>query len=169
MVNLKKKGDINMSFGVIFSVILIAVFLFAAIYAINFFLNYGKCVQVGRFYDDFQKQISNAFLSQSTENKKFQISLPSSIEKVCFANLSATITNPGEDYDQIKDYYLDDVNVFLIPGESACSIPYKKITRIDISEITKTKNPYCVYSDDELVLTKRIYDKSVSVKSFADI
>lgn len=164
MEKLNKRADINLSFGVIFSVILIAVFIFAAVYAINFFLDYSQCVQVGSFYDGLQKEVSNAYLSQSTENKKFQISLPSSIDKICFANLSAPITNPGEEYDLIADFYLEDANLFLIPGESACGIPYKKITRLNVAEITKVKNPYCVYSDEELTLTKQIYDRAVLIQ-----
>ncbi len=160
---MNKKADMNLSFGVIFSTILIAVFIFAAIYAINFFMNYSRCTQVGGFYDKFQKEIDNAFSAQSVENKKFQISLPAQVKRICFANLSATITNPGEDYEEIKDYYLDEANIFLIPEESACSLPFKNIKRLNIAEITKVKNPYCVYSDDELVLTKKIYDKTVLV------
>lgn len=160
----QKRADINLSFGVIFSIILIIVFLFAAIYAINFFLDYGKCTQIGDFYSDLQKQVNDAFYSQSVENKKVEISLPSSTSMICFANLSAEITNPGQEYEDIKDYHLEDANLFLFPQEDSCNMPYKNIERINISEITKLKNPYCVYADDTLTLTKRIYDKRVLIK-----
>jgi hypothetical protein len=160
-----KKGDINLSFGMIFSIILIAVFIFAAIYGINFFLNYGKCTQVGRFYDDFQRQVSTVFLSQFTENKNFDVLLPSSIKMICFANLSENQRGDFiEEYNSISDYYLDDANLFLIPGESACSIPYKNIKRLNIQEIIKDHNPYCIYPNEDLLLTKKIYESSVFVK-----
>jgi hypothetical protein len=158
-----KKADINLSFGVIFSIILIAVFVFAAIYAINFFLNYSKCAQVGRFYNDLQGQVDLAFSSSSTENKPFEISLPGNVRKVCFANLSAPITNPGEEYEEISYYYLDDFNVFIIPGESGCNIPYKKINNINLSRIIEHENPFCFSPDDTLLLTKKIYDRTVLI------
>lgn len=159
-----KKADINLSFGMIFSIILIAVFIFAAIYAINFFLNYSKCIQVGRFYEDFQSEINSAFMSQSTENKVFSVNLPKNIDKICFANLSMKITNPGEDYEQIQDYYLDDFNLFILPGENACSIPYKSIKKINLSKILETENPYCINNGEDLLLTKKIYDKNVLIE-----
>lgn len=162
---LNKKADMNLSFGVIFSIILIAVFIFAAIYGINFFLNYSKCTQVGRFYDSLQREVSETFLSQSTTNKKFEINLPSSIKMVCFANLSESQRGSfSEEYDLISDSYSADANVFLLPGGNACNIPYKAIKRINLAEIIKDHNPYCVYSDDVLILNKGIYQSSVTIK-----
>lgn len=165
MKKLNKKADINLSFGMIFSIILIAVFIFAAIYGINFFMNYSKCTQVGRFYEDFQREVSNTFLSQSTENKKFKISLPSSIEMICFANLSQNQRGLfNEEYELIHDYYLEESNLFMVPGENACSMPYKEIKRLNLEGIIKDDNPYCVPSDGELILTKKIYDQIVLVE-----
>ena len=156
-----KKADINLSFGVIFSIILIAVFVFAAIYAINFFLNYSKCLQVGRFYDNLEDDVSRARHSSSVVNKPFKISLPNNIDKICFANLSATITNPGEDYEALRIYEGLDRNLFLIPEENGCGMPSKKINGLNIGKIIEGENPYCIDSDGTLILTKRIYDKTV--------
>ena len=160
-----KKADIGLSFGVIFSIILIAVFIFAAIYAINFFLNYSKCLQIVNFYDDLQGEVNRARSSHSTEGRPFKISLPGNIKKICFANLSEDITNYGDEYDEISMYYLDDVNLFLIPGENGCSMPYKKIDRINISRITALQNPFCVDSESRLLLTKGIYDRTVFIEA----
>ncbi len=160
-----KKGDINLSFGVIFSIILIAVFIFAAIYAITFFLNYSKCTQVGNFYEGFQREVSNAFLSQSVENKIFKVTLPGSVEMICFANLSEKQTGSySAEYEMIQDYYLDDANLFLIPDSGSCNLDYKKITRLNLPEIIKNHNPYCIPSDSDLILTKKIYDSAVFVE-----
>jgi hypothetical protein len=165
MRKINKKGDINLSFGVIFSIILIAVFVFVAIYAINFFLNYSRCVQVGNFYEGFQREVSNAFLSQSVENKVFKVSLPSSVEMICFANLSERQRGSFRDeYEMLEDYYLEDANLFLIPDSGSCDLNYKKISRLNLPEITEMHNPYCVPSDSELILTKKIYDSSVLVQ-----
>lgn len=65
-----------------------------------------------------QDSVDDAWRGQSSSSH-FDINLPSEIDKVCFANLSATITNRGEDYEFIKDFYVYEANVFLIPLEKA--------------------------------------------------
>ncbi len=160
-----KKGDINLSFGVIFSIILIAVFIFSAIYAINFFLNYSECSQIGKSYESLQEQVSNTFVSQSTLNKKVKLSLPGSIEMICFANLSqAQRGSYAQEYDLISVYSYEEANTFLLPGENSCNMPFKQIKRINLPEIIKTHNPYCIYVEEELTLNKKIYDASVLIE-----
>ncbi len=158
-----QEGPMGMSFGVIFAIFLIIIFIGATFFGIRQFFKISKCTQIGNFYDSLQREVDKVFYASSVENKEFKINLPSEIEKVCFANLSSTITN-REDYEEIADFEFEDANVFLIPYNSACNIPYKKINRIKIDEIIKSKNPYCVYAEENLKFTKRIYDKFVIIE-----
>ena len=116
------------------------------------------------FYENLQREVNDAFYAQSAENKKLKISLPSSIKKVCFANLSAPITYQGEEYDDISQFEFEEANVFLFPSDDACGLSYKKIEKLNIQKITERKNPYCVSTDEELTFKKGIYDKYVIVE-----
>ena len=130
--------------------------------AVNHFLDLGRCGEVGLFYDNFQKKITEAW-SMQYEESSFKINLPSGIEKVCFANLSGNILNQA-DYEKIKNYDVYDANLFLIPIEKTCDMPYKLIKHINITKITKSENPYCIENSKEMKIKKGFYDKLVFVE-----
>lgn len=160
-----KRGQesIGLSFGVIFSIILIVVFVVFAFIGIKSFLDIGDTSSVGLFYQDLQKSVNDARSGQYSESN-FKISLPSGIKEICFANLSGTITNPGEEYDAIKGFDIYDANVFLIPPQKAKGMEWKLINYINISKITRTENPYCVDVGAGLKIKKDFYDKWVVVE-----
>ena len=152
----------GMPFGVIFAIILIVVFVVIAFIAIGYFLDIGECSGVGMFYDELQNVVREATRGQSSE-VGFDIDLPSGIKFVCFANLSAEITNHGVEYDAIRNYDVYDANVFLVPPEKTCNMQWKLIDRINVSRITESSNPYCVDVDDGFVVKKGFYDREVWV------
>lgn len=164
-MRIDKRGQqtVGMPFGMIFAIILIVVFIVIAFIAVSYFLDIGESAGVGLFYDDLQSAVDDAVRAQSVE-KKFGISLPSGVEKICFANLSATITNKGADYEAIRNYDVYDANTFLVPPEKAQNMQWKKIERIDIEKITEVQNPYCVDVDDGLTLKKDFYGRYVVIE-----
>jgi len=161
--NKKAQHTFGLPFGMIFAIFLIVVFIVITFIAIKHFLDIGKCSSIGMFYDEFQQKVNEAWASQSSEFK-FKIDLPKGIEKICFANLSADITGSQEDYNQIKNYDVYEANIFLIPPEKSCNMPYKFIKHLNITKITSTKNPYCVDVSRDLIIKKGFYDKEVFVK-----
>jgi len=94
----------------------------------------------------------------------YDIDLPSKIELVCFANLSAEITNLGVEYDAIRNYDVYGANVFLVPPEFAQNMQWKLIEHLDVGRITAEDNPYCVRADGELRIGKGFYDKEVWIE-----
>ena len=160
-----KKGQqvMGMPFSMIFAIFLIIVFIVIAFIAVKSFLDIGRTSGVGMFYDELQDAVSDAMGGQSSE-ASFKIDLPSNIKRVCFANLSATITNSGPEYDSIKNYDVYDANVFLVPPEYAQNMQWKLIKYINITKITLNKNPYCVDVDNGLKIKKGFYDKLVWVE-----
>jgi len=163
-MNKSAQQTMGLPFGVIFAIFLIVVFVVIAFIAVWHFLDIGRCAQVGNFYENFQGEINDAWQSQSSEFD-LEIVLPSGINKICFANLSADITN-SEDYEQIKNFEFYKANTFLVPPEKTCDIPYQLIKHINITEITKNENPYCVSVEEDGVLEikKDFYDKDVVVR-----
>ncbi len=162
-MNNKAQGNMAMPIKMIFAIFLIVVFVAFAFMAVSGVIDTGDTATVGFFYDDLQDTVDDALSSQSTE-KTFEIDLPSGITTVCFANLSDTITNTGEYYDQIKNYEVYIANVFLIPPEEAQGMQWKYIDNIDIEAITAESNPYCVSVKQDLTISKDFYSKLVTIQ-----
>lgn len=160
----KRKAQqlMGMPFGMMFAIFLIIVFIVIAFIAVNYFLDFGRCAGVGQFWDNFEDKVDEAYFSQESQFM-FDIKLPSGINKICFANLSASITNQL-DYEYLDNYIYEDANVFLLPFTKACDMEYRQIDRLNIQEITKNKNPYCVDIEQGLKVSKGFYDKFVIVQ-----
>ena len=165
MEGINRRGQyiMGMPFSMIFAIFLIIVFVVIAFIAVGYFLDIGRSSSVGMFYRELQGTIDESFSSQSSE-AGFDIDLPTKIKRVCFANLSATITNRGMDYEAIKNYDVYDANVFLVPPEYAQNMQWKFIEHINITKITSGKNPYCVNANEGLTIKKGFYDKLVWVE-----
>jgi len=131
-----------------------------AFIAVGYFLNLGESAGVGLFYDELQSAVNDAVSGQESD-RSFVVNLPSDIESICFANLSAVITNPGVEYEAIRDYEVYDANTFLVPPEKAQGMQYKLIERINVTKITSIRNPYCVSADVDLRIVKGFYDRLV--------
>ena len=82
---MKKRGQMEMSFGMIFTIILVIVFIAFAFYAIKGFLNLQKNIQTKQFFENFQKETDRMYQS-SYGSKKVSFNLPSNVEKICFKN-----------------------------------------------------------------------------------
>jgi hypothetical protein len=163
MKNKAQQSSIGMSFGTMFSIFLIAVFVVFAFVAIRGFLNIDETAKIGDFYSDLQDEIDTTMNAQSREDE-FEINLPGKITHVCFANLSKTITNRGPEYEAIKYYDIYDANIFLIPPEEAPNLERKKLQYLNLEEIISNQNPYCVSVKEKLIIKKGFYDKAVTIQ-----
>lgn len=160
----KAQEAIGMSFNWIFALILIIVFIIAAIYGIKYFLNIGSCSKVGLFYDEFQQKVDEAYQSSSSDFE-MEVNLPG-IKQLCFSNLSEKITGSMTAYEELNLYEFYDANTFLLPSTKACDMPYKTIKHINISKTTALKNPLCidVAGGATVRIIKGYYDKGVTIK-----
>lgn len=140
---MEKKGSLSLSFGMIFSIIMIIAILGVAFYAISFFLNLQKCSSVGLFHNDFQNKINSAWIAEIV-SEEFSLSLPKKIKSVCFGDLK----NPGSldaeteiAYDELIMYSTltqqDESNMFLHPQDKSCDMGYQKVKHIDLEELGK--------------------------------
>jgi len=156
----RSQQTMGLPFGVIFAIFLIIVFVVIAFLVIKPIIGMGKCADVGLFYSDFQEEVDRAWASQSSDFE-YEVELES-VERICFANMSLPITNRG-DYDAIGGFDYEH-NLFLIPPEKACEMSSKLIEHLDVAEITKEKNPYCVDVSRNFRIKKDFYDKLVFVE-----
>lgn len=162
--NKKGQGVFGMPFSTIFSIFLIAVFIVVAFFAIRYFLDIKKCSEIGLFKEDFQKEIENAWQSQSS-SKTFTSTLPSGIEHICFANLAEPATGNSKEneiYQELRKNADYTANLFFYPQVKAC-IPSVNINYVNITELS---NPYCFPVERggvEIKIEKGFYDSLVKV------
>jgi len=141
-----KKGQqiLGLSFSVIFSIFLMIFFIIIAFIAIKAFLDSKKCAEIGFFRDAFEKQIKKTWNSQK-DSFDFKGTLPSNIDYVCFANL--TNQRRGEFSDigfELGVYKERGDSMFLYPTGKSCSMPSHNVKYLDIEDITRSQNPYCI-------------------------
>ncbi len=120
MVSRGKKGELNLSFGMIFSIILIIAFLIFAFYAIRTFLGVQNIAKVADFRENLQSDIDVLWRSsQGTQNVSY--SLPGDVEKVCFKD---------DKYE----------NLIFFPEDAAAGLEPKLMEHIDLSRIVSSEN-----------------------------
>ena len=78
-----KKAQLNISFGMIFSIILIIVFIAFAFYSIKAILNWQSSLQIETFMKDIQTDVDKMWKGTS-ETQIVDYSLPKKITFVCF-------------------------------------------------------------------------------------
>lgn len=164
--NKKAQEVMGMSFGVIFSILLIIFFIAAAFIVIKSFLGPKDSAQIGLFIKDIQGEVDKAWYSDHYTNDRFKSSVPSGITHLCFANISKNPTSgQGEFYSDFQDYPED--NMFLYPLSKSSGMGYVNLNHINISKITINKNPYCIPIDNgavEMKIEKGFNERLVNIK-----
>jgi len=148
---MNKRGQLQISFGVIFSVILIIAFVAVAIYAISFFLDMRNCSTLGLFKEDLQEGINRAWKGDEV-SFIFQGSLPSNIDKVCFVNPDDRLKGQyDEEYEDYLRYKKQDENLFFFPISKACKeLRTLELEHLNIEGITANLNPYCINANKQI-------------------
>jgi hypothetical protein len=117
---MKKGGQVQISFGMIFSIIIIIATLATAFYAIRFFLGIQNCAQAGSFVESLKNRVDLAWKSEISQDV-YTLKPSKGIEEVCFGNLtqSDSVRYP-EEYKQLRFYSKNGENVFLYPPRNSC-------------------------------------------------
>lgn len=135
-----KKGQLQISFGVIFSIIIIIATLAIAGYVIVKFLSTSDNVECKLFYSDLQKKIDEAWSQDGGSSYVFSGSASSESEQVCFGYINQTFAEQDRvAHEKIDEYSSKSVNLFFYPiascGDSSFSYNLKHI---------KTDKFFCV-------------------------
>ena len=78
-----KRGQMKLSFGMIFSIFLIIIFLAVAFYAISKFLNFQQELKYRQFIEDFGKDVEDMWKG-TQGSQRYIYDMPSKVESVCF-------------------------------------------------------------------------------------
>lgn len=141
-----QRAQMQLSFGMIFTIILIAIFIAFAVYGIKTFLASQQTIQLNQFVSALQKDVNEAYGS-TLSNRTESYTIPKSIEQVCFESSGSN-------------------NLFLI-GES--SYFQKTIKNIDIAKIVEQQkdNKLCIDVKSgkiSLVIEKRFGESLVIIR-----
>ena len=117
---MKKRGQMKISFGMIFSIILIIIFVSFAFFAVKKFMGIQDAMKIGQFEDRLQSDIDKLWRG-SQGSQEVEYFLPSKIESVCFVD--------------------DDYANLVFHSESF--IEGKNIDNIDIEKITE-EGDFCI-------------------------
>ena len=147
----KRAQVMQLPFGMLFSILLIAVFIFVAFFAIKAFLEQRDCSQIGLFINDLQGEIDSVWMSSETSSDIFSAVLPSGIEYVCFADLEAENGLAG-DANIAREIERNPIerNMFFYPAKKACNMPAQIMKHLNMTEIISdefgniVENPYCI-------------------------
>ena len=161
----KTIGQMQLSFGMIFSIILIVVFLAFAFYGIKTFLAFQDSAKAGRFFDQIQGDIDRIWKSsQSSEQREYVV--PSRADFVCFVDFLSDAK--GENsifYPELKRADYGRENLVFYPVKFT-GFESKEISHMDITETTSEENPLCIKTSDgreSLILKKDFGEALVTV------
>lgn len=165
-----KKGQMKLSFGMIFSIILIIIFVSFAFFAVKKFLDIGNTAQIAKFADALQKDIDKAWKgSQSSQEREYF--LPSKIKFLCFANYSdyplGAVNDPKDFYDELKKVHQEYENLFFYPIGSSEGLNSKQIKHINLVKTTSASNPFCIENTEgkiKLTIEKLYGEALVTIK-----
>ena len=165
--NNKAQQVMGLSFGVIFSMILIVFFIAITFYIINKFMYSSQCAQLGLFIDDLRSNVNNAWNSQK-DDFIIKKSLPKKIEYVCFADMTKPRKGKFQEIGfELWRYKGTGSNALFYPAKKACQTPHFNVEHLDMEYITSKNNPYCKKVKDgiiELKILKGYNDRYVKIK-----
>ena len=146
MENIEKRGQMKVSFGMIFSIILIVIFIAFAFWGIGKFLSYQRSIQIGQFINSYLQPDIDKMQKGSQGSVTKEYNLPSKIDYVCFVDFSKPSSGPNADL--YSDFQLfssgGESNIFLYPISAAGGFESTRINHIDTEKITEQENPYCI-------------------------
>ena len=161
-----KKGQMKLSFGMIFSIILIIIFVAFAFYAITKFLDLKNKVEIGKFIEDLEEDIDKLWKG-AQGSQEVEYFIPKKIEYVCFVDFDSVAG--GEDknfYINLRKAKSSEENLVFYPVGSAGGLDSKKIEHINIESITEINNPYCIKQSKgkvKLILEKDFSESLVRI------
>ncbi len=131
---MNKRGQMKLSFGMIFSIFLIIIFLAFAFYAIKKFIVLQQDIQIESFANDLQENVDAMWKSPQGSSEE-SYSLPKKVESICFRNNELS-------------------NLMFI---SSKPISGKNIEHLDITIIISEEEPYCIPNENgkvNLIISK---------------
>jgi hypothetical protein len=114
-----KLAQLNLSFGMIFSIILIIAFVALAIYITITFLNMQNDIKIAKFVSDFQSDVDKMWNAEKG-SREVEYYLPTKIREVCLV-------------DETKNLVFDEKS----------KVPAKNIQNVDVKGSLDSEDEIC--------------------------
>lgn len=156
----------QLSFGMIFSIILIIIFLTFSFFAIKKFMGISNTAQIAKFKNSLQADIDKVWKSSQSSQEMSYI-LPSKISYVCFVDFDIRTRGLNQAfYDDLNTVYFGNENLFFYPVGSAEGFDSTEIKNIDLTKVIENNNPSCFKNIDgkvKITLQKSYGDSLVTL------
>ncbi|MBI2043430.1 hypothetical protein HYT25_03510 [Candidatus Pacearchaeota archaeon] len=140
---MSKRGVVNLSFGMIFSIVMIIIFLTFAFYAIQKFLSIQNTAQAGKFVNDLQNDIDRMWKSSQGEQEQ-EYTIQGKVRYICFVDYEFSKRGEKENfYDELNQVYYGEENLFFYPVGSGEGFDSAALRHVDIEKTTEIDNPLC--------------------------
>lgn len=143
---MNNRAQMKLSFGMIFSIILIIIFLAFAFYGIKKFLDMQETIQIEKFAENLQTDVDKIWKSTSS-SQEVEYTLPKKIYEICFVD--------------------DEFGNLILKFEKG-GVPSKRknIEHLDIANTLNGKNSLCFETDGRLkmILSKNYGEVLVTIK-----
>ena len=159
---MKKRGQMEISFGVIFSIIMIIAILATSFYVIKYFTSLSRCSSTGLFYDSLRDEVDTMWKA-SGGRQLFSYIAPGSVDYACFGNMTTQAkTTDRERFDEIyRTNRLSDYNLFFYPLTKGCkALNSQHVEHVNIPEFFCVKP---VEGEISVILEKDTFDSSVTI------
>lgn len=138
----------KMSFGMIFSVILIIIFIAFAFYVIKTLIDGNEKNLIMLFINDLRHDIDSAWKGTQS-SQEIIYNLPKKIEYVCFVDYNSREKGANRGfYRELERFYYGSENLIFYPGGSFEELSSVEIEDINIEKITESENPFCIENID---------------------
>ena len=161
-----KRGQVDLSFSMIFSITLIIVFIGFAGYAIMKFIDLQEYTDSAGFYENLQANIDDVWKSPESSTE-VSFSLSKKITQVCITNFLFEPNNMEETYDEFELISQGEKNLFFYPIGASKGFDAGILKHLNIEKITKIKNPYCfenINGKIKITFEKRYNETMVTLK-----
>jgi hypothetical protein len=156
----------KLSFGMIFSIILIIFFVGFAFFVIGQIFK-GKCdTDIGLFFDELESRIDDSWRG-TRGSTPFKQSMCDEVEAICFVDFNEQASVREEAYFEFSLYDNTGMNVFLWPTEASKQFVGFQLDHLNISSTTINENPYCIINKDgkvSLVIEKNFGEVQPTIK-----
>ena len=162
MIKRGRKAQMQISFGMIFSIILIIVFLGFAFYAIKTFLGFQNEAKAAKMIDDLKAEVTETWES-SVSSQKQEYLVPSSADFVCFVDFNSDAVGENSAlFSELERTNTGNENFAFYPVEFT-GFESAVIEHIDIEKTTAEENPLCIKASNGKVsfILKKDYGEAL--------
>ena len=123
------KGQLELSFGMIFSLLIIIATVGTAGYFITKFVETGKCTTLQLAYAELQEGVDSVW-GAAVGNKEISLQVPSGITSLCIGDMSSGTNATLREL--IDVYIVEGIGVYALPPTNACDgeLAARKLTHL---------------------------------------